>query len=109
MNDIKKLLVPDTDLSLDLNLDLSFENNPEEIKTNAEIKKIEVGESLQAIRKAEKEFYEKLNLETDTNFYFSVVFKSPQELEEFKKKYGIELHYNDFIFAEDLLKALKLE
>lgn len=77
--------------------------------THREKKETEIGESLKAIRAAEKNFREYLEATGDTNFYFSVVFKSSAEMEAFQKKYGIELHYNDFIFNEDLIKALHLE
>jgi len=69
--------------------------------------KKEIGEALQKIREREKDFRKELDLSTDTDFYFQVVFESPEKMKEFVNKYKIKLQYNDFIFFEDIEHLLK--
>lgn len=106
----------DTDLSfgldsLDLSsggLDLTSEGEQPEEKIDIEKEsKQEIGESLKKIRENEKKWREELEIATSPNFYFQVVFRSPEDLQKFLKKHSLELREGDYIFEEDLENIIK--
>lgn len=102
-NDLDSLLSQTSTLDgLDLD-NLQTEGNDDFQDLETESKK-EIGDSLKKIRENEKKFKEQLELETDLNFYFQVVFESPKQMKEVLAKYGIVLEYGDFLYWEDLKK-----
>nr|QGH72406.1 MAG: hypothetical protein [Podoviridae sp. ctka020] len=95
----------------DMNFDSGVLFSGEEVKKTKPIPfekemKKEAGEILQKIRQKEKEWKEQFALETSLDFYFSVCFKSSQEMRAFLKRYGIKLHYGNHCFIEELLTAI---
>lgn len=69
--------------------------------------KKEIGETLKKIRDAEKKWRDKIKIETETGFYFQIVFKSEEEKNIWLKKHNINLNSNDFVFIEDFEKNYK--
>lgn len=107
--DIQGFLNPVDELDIDLDFDLDFETNNGGNKMGnlGDESKKEIGEALQKIKDNEKAFREKMKLETDTDFYFQVVFRSPDELHKFLEEKGIVLQYGDFVFYEDIKHLFK--
>lgn len=117
MKKIKEILGENSvDFSLDtvgginlgpIDIDLLTDKQEDKKYNIQEETKQEVGEALSKIRANEKKFRERLKLETETGFYFSVVFKSEKEMKEFLEKKRIRLEYNDFVFFEDISSKFK--
>jgi len=70
-------------------------------KINENVKK-EVGETLKKIRENEKQFKKQLATETDSGFYFQIVFKDAREMRQFLAEKKIKLEYDNFVFYEDI-------
>lgn len=61
-----------------------------------------MGEKLKKIKEFEGNLKERWEFEGDSNFYFSICFRSKEERDSFVEANEIKLHDGQFIFAEEL-------
>lgn len=106
---VKKLQKPTFQLpKLNLNLNLKDVGlkKMSEKDINKEVKE-EIGEKLKAIKESEAKYKKQIEIETSANFYFQVVFESPDQLKEFLKEKKITLEYGDFAFYDKIKDRFK--
>lgn len=77
-------------------IDSQFAGDLEETVENA------MGEKLKKIKEFENKFKERWAFEGDSEFYFSVCFKSKDERDEFLRKHKISLREGQYVFADEL-------
>lgn len=95
----------DMDMDMDIDIDVNEVKKTKKMDIEKESKK-EIGESLKKIRGNEKKWKERIKIEIDGSFYFSVVFDSSEKKEKFLRDYGIELTRNSYTFEENLRDVL---
>ena len=93
-------------LNLNLNLQGGESKKMSEKDINQEVKE-EIGEKLKEIKANEAKYKKQIEIETSANFYFQVVFESPDQLKEFLKEKNIKLEYNDFVFYDKIKDHFK--
>jgi len=69
--------------------------------------KKEVGLQLQKIREYENKFKDQWDFEGDPLYYFTVVFKSRAERDEFIKEHSLNLQCRNYVFYEDIKQLIR--
>lgn len=84
-----------------VDIDIDYPDDIEKILKNL------IVQTTKNIRDLEKEWAREIFEDLDTTFYFQVVCKDSKELQDFLSKYNLVLHYDHFIYLEDLLQAFE--